>query len=127
MNTIEELAEKIAYDSDIDLDQKFGSVLIVIMLIGIFVNIIRVIQECDKKELSYANSQQQAVICTSSIKNLSLKRSWYTKMKLKKILRSHMPLKDYRQYGAVLCDKILDAGERITINQVSSLIEANNV
>lgn len=127
MNTLEELAEYIAKKCNLDPNMKFGSVLITIMLIGIFVNIIRVIQECDKKQLYGLNQKQQIVTVESSIKNLSLKRGWYTKMRLKKILRNHMPMTEYRKYGSLICEEILNAGEKINSQQVYSLIEASNV
>ena len=51
MNELEKIAEKIAIDSDIDPKANFGSVIVVIMLIGVFLTLIRVIQDCNKTEL----------------------------------------------------------------------------
>jgi|TARA_R100000005_G_C4993395_1_gene200447 hypothetical protein len=128
MNELEKLAEQIAVDSDIDPQAKFGSVIAVIMLIGVFLTLIRVIQDCNKSELKVLNNNEQK--CTayaSHIKNLSIRRSWFTKMRLKKILRQNMPMEDYRKHGGVLCEKILDAATNLNHNQVHSLIEVSNV
>jgi hypothetical protein len=128
MEELEKLAEKIAIDSDIDPKAEFGSVIAVIMLIGVFLTLIRVIQDCNKSELKLLSSKQQK--CTayaSHIKTLSHRRGWFTKMRLKKILRQNMPMEDYRKHGSVLCEKILDAATNLNDNQVYSLIEASNV
>jgi len=128
MEELEKIAEKIAIDSEIDPNAKFGSVIAVIMLIGVFLTLIRVIQDCNKSELKLLDSKKQK--CTayaSHIKTLSNRRGWFTKMKLKKILRQNMPMEDYRKHGGVLCEKILDAATNLNDNQVYSLIEASNV
>lgn len=127
MTDLEKLSEKIALNANLNPKEKFGSVLIAIMIVGILINVVRVIQECEKKQLYGTTPDQKATIYRSSIKNLSIRRGWYTKMRLRKILRSHMPVTDYRQHGANLCNSILAAGESISVEQVHSLIEASNV
>tara|TARA_A100001201_G_scaffold4631_1_gene9105 strand:- start:869 stop:1255 length:387 start_codon:yes stop_codon:yes gene_type:complete len=128
MNELEKLAEKVAIDSDIDPKATFGSVLVIIMLVGIFINLIRVIQECNKPELKMLNNTEQKCTAYSShIKTLSMRRGWYTKMRLKKILRQNMPREEYKKHGSVLCEKILDAASNLNHEQVHSLIEVSNV
>lgn len=127
MKKIDQIAEKILLQSNLDPNEKFGSILLIVMMIGILLNLIRVIQECDKQELSSMNINQQSTACESYIKNFSIRKSWYTKMKIKKILRKNMPLDAYKQYGSIICDNMLLAGEKITSEEVYSLIEASNV
>tara|TARA_R110002074_G_scaffold75089_3_gene171839 strand:- start:1341 stop:1727 length:387 start_codon:yes stop_codon:yes gene_type:complete len=128
MNELEKIAEKIALDSEIDPNAKFGSVIVVIMLIGIFLTLIRVIQDCNKAELKMlTNTEQKCTAYASHIRALSIRRGWYTKMRLKKILRRNMPREDYKQHGSVLCEKILDAASNLNHEQVHSLIEVSDV
>jgi len=126
MNDLEQVAKDIAIDSHIDPEEKFGSVLVIIMLVGIFINVIRVIQECNKSELAMEKGNKQEAY-RNRIKSLSIRRGWYTKMRLKKILRQNMPRDKYKQYGQILCDKILDHAENITLEQTNSLLEVSNV
>ena len=128
MNELENIAEQIAIDSDIDPQAKFGSVIAVIMLIGVFLTLIRVIQDCNKSELKMLTSAEQKCTAYSShIKTLSVRRGWYTKMRLKKILRKNMPREEYKKHGSVLCEKILDAASNLNHEQIHSLIEVSNV
>ncbi len=128
MNELETIAEKIAIDSDIDPKANFGSVIVVIMLIGVFLTLIRVIQDCNKTELKMLTStEQKCTAYASHIKTLSVRRGWYTKMRLKKILRQNMPREEYKKHGSVLCEKILDAASDLSHEQVHSLIEVSNV
>ena len=128
MNELEKIAEKIALDSEIDPNAKFGSVIVVIMLIGVFLTLIRVIQDCNKAELKMlTNTEQKCTAYASHIRTLSIRRGWYTKMRLKKILRRNMPKEDYKQHGGVLCEKILDAASNLNHEQVHSLIEVSDV
>ena len=61
MNELEKIAEKIALDSEIDPNAKFGSVIVVIMLIGIFLTLIRVIQDCNKAELKTTKKKKKSI------------------------------------------------------------------
>lgn len=126
MEDVKAIARKIAVDSDIDPDAKFGSVLVIIMLIGIFINVIRVIQECNKSEL-FSDNKTKSEFYANEMRSLSSRRSWYTKMRLKKILRQHMPIPEYKKYKNVLCENILNAAESVTQEQVNSLLEVQNV
>lgn len=106
--------------------EKFGSVIAVLMIISIILTVIRVIQECDKTELSIMNPQQQATLYHNNIKHLSLRRSWMTKMRLKKIIRQKLSKEDYRLHGNDICNAILDFGTNINQSQTQSIIEALN-
>lgn len=127
MNDVEKLAKNVAVEAGLDPEQKFGSVLLIIMLVGIFINIIRVIQECNKPELSALNDSQKTKAYASHIKSLSVGRGWYTKMRIRKILRQNMPREDYRAHGSALCEAILTQAESLSNQEVQSLIEASDV
>ena len=99
----------------------YGNPLLILMLISIIVNSVRVIQECSKKD----NTTQEL---NTNIKSLCSKKSWLTKMRLKKIMRKEMTKDEYKQYANLLVSAILNKGENITEEETSVLLEAiNNV
>lgn len=125
MNKPNEKVEAIATDilNKQDLPQdKFGSVIMIIMMIAILVNVIRVIQECNKHSQIDKN-----LLYKQHIRELSSRRGWFTKMKLRKLIRRELKPEDYKEYGWNLVNAILDKGESITDEEVSTLLEISNV
>ena len=125
MNKPNEKVEAIAIDilSKQDLPQdKFGSVIMVIMMIAIIVNAIRVIQECNKE-----SQIDKKLLYKQHIRELSSRRGWFTKMRLRKLIRRELKPEDYKEYGWSLVNAILDKGESITDEEVSTLLEIANV
>jgi len=118
---IEILASDILGKQNLPQD-KFGSVIMIIMMVAILVNIIRVIQECNKN-----NKVDKALLYKQHIRELSERRGWFTKMKLRKLIRRELKPSDYREYGWQLVDAILDKGEKVTDEEVLTLLEAANV
>jgi hypothetical protein len=98
----------------------YGNPLIILMVIGIIVNAIRVIQECNKNNKDLKN-------ITDQVQNLCNKKGWFTKMRLKKIMRQTMNKDEYKQYAHSLVNGILIKGETITEDNISVLLEASNV
>lgn len=113
------LAEKIIVKS-LPKDT-YGNPLIILMVVGIIVNCIRVIQECNKSNATNLDDMQQ------QIKTLCYKKSWFTKMRLKKIIRKHMNKEDYKICSNILTDAILTQGETLTEEELYTLLEASNV
>ena len=106
-----------------DLPQdKFGSVIMIIMMIAILVNVIRVIQECNKQ-----SQTDKTLLYKQHIRELSSRRGWFTKMRLRKLVRRELNSEDYKQYGWNLVNAILDKGESVTDEEVSTLLEIANV
>jgi hypothetical protein len=99
----------------------YGNPLIILMVISIIVNAIRVIQECNK------NDEKNIQNITENVQVLCSKKSWFTKMRLKKIMRKTMSREDYKQYGNSLVNAILNKGETITEDNITVLLEASNV
>jgi len=102
--------------------EKFGSVIMIIMMVAILVNVIRVIQECNK------NSKiEKTLLYKQHIRELAKRRGWFTKMKLRKLIRRELKPDDYKEYGWQLVDAICNKGENITDEEVLTLLEAANV
>lgn len=118
---IEILASDILSRQNLPQD-KFGSVIMIIMVVAILVNAIRVIQECNK-----SNKIDKVLLYKQHIMELSKRRGWFTKMKLRKLIRRELKPSDYREYGWQLVDAILDKGEKVTDEEILTLLEAANV
>ena len=106
-----------------DLPQeKFGSVLMILMMISIIVNGIRVIQECNKNK-----KEDKVLLYKQHIREVCSYRGWFARMKLRKLIRQELKLDDYKLYARSLTKAIFDKGERITDEEVLTLLEAINV
>ena len=124
---LKNIAEKVL-DRIPDKDpEKFGSVIAILMVISIILTVIRVIQECNKKKIQLFNRRQKTEFYGQEIKNLSLRRSWFTRMTVKKVIRKELSPENYKAYGVALMNAILDTGETLTEDEIKTLVEAANV
>jgi len=126
MTDIDKIGYEVLSKTSIKEDQRFGSVLAIIMIIGIIVNVIRVIQECEKEKMVSIDECHQSGFLRDVIKNLAKRKSWYTSMKLKKIIRQSLPIADYRAYKSEIHDAILLVGTQVSESQVTTLMETVN-
>jgi len=118
---MEDLAIDVLGRQDLPQD-KFGSVIMIIMMVAILVNVIRVIQECNKN-----SKLDKVLLYKQHIRELSDRRGWFTKMKLRKLIRRELKPDDYKEYGWRLVDAILEKGASITDEEVLTLLETANV
>ena len=118
---MEDLAIDVLSRQDLPQD-KFGSVIMIIMMVAILVNVIRVIQECNKN-----SKLDKVLLYKQHIRELSDRRGWFTKMKLRKLIRRELKPEDYKEYGWQLVDAILEKGASITDEEVLTLLETANV
>lgn len=114
---MEDLAIDVLGRQDLPQD-KFGSVIMIIMMVAILVNVIRVIQECNKN-----SKLDKVLLYKQHIRELSDRRGWFTKMKLRKLIRRELKPDDYKEYGWHLVNAILNKGENITDEEVLTLLE----
>ncbi len=99
---------------------KFGSVIMILMMVSIIVGAIRVLQECDKGR-SIKNPNEHYL---NKVREISDRRWWFARMRLKKIMRKELSREDYKEYSASLCDAIFLKGESITEEEIKTLLEA---
>lgn len=123
MNIQESVALKVLSKTDIEPDQKFGSILAILMIIGIIVNVIRAIQECEKNKLKPMNFSEQSCYMRERFRYFSLSRNWYASMKLKKIIRKELSIEDYRKYKYQIHDAILETALTISDQETYALME----
>ncbi len=124
---LREIAEKVLKRAHIPNDEKFGSVIAILMMISIILTVIRVLQECNKNKTHNMTSQDKCSLYGESIKSYSLRRGWFTRLRIKKILRRELDSEQYHKYSIKLTEALLDVGEVVTDDEVSTLVEAANV
>ncbi len=126
---LKEIAIKILEKSTVPKEDNYGFALItILMIISIILTVVRIFQECNKNKLKgLSSSQDKYTLYGSEIKAYSSKRGWYTKMRIKKLLRRELNPADYEQYGFALLSALLDMGETLTEEEVVTLVEAANV
>lgn len=125
---LKNIASKVLSKANIPEDQKFGSVIAILMIISIILTLVRVLQECNKNKLTDScSAQDKYSLYGSEIKDYSLRRGWFTKMRIKKVLRKELTKEDYTKYSFQLLNAILDSGSSITDDEIITLVENANV
>jgi hypothetical protein len=131
-NELRNIAQKVIDNTNIPKDVEFlqdqednhGSIILTIMLISVIIGAIRVMQECNKNSI-IGNRRE---FYGKEIKNLSVRRGWYTKMRIKKLLRQNNCNKQlYKQYGNDIVTAILDVAENLKEDEIKILLEAADV
>lgn len=123
------IAIKILNRSNVQKDNQYGfAVVTILMIISIILTCIRILQECNKSQHTENFTQQEKYsLYGEQIKTYSAKRGWFTKMRLKKILRREMSAEDYAKYSISIISALLDTGETLTDDEIITLVEAANV
>lgn len=125
---LKNIGTKILNKANIPEDQKFGSVIAILMIISIVLTLIRVLQECNKNKLSSdCSAEDKYGLYGENIKSYSSRRGWFTKMRIKKVLRRELSPEDYQKYSFQLLNAILDTGENVTQQEVITLVENAHV
>lgn len=120
------VVNKILKQANLLEDNEFGSVIGILMIISIVLTLIRVFQECNKTKLKNLSGNDKYALYSEQIKTFSKKRGWFTRMRLKKVLRQKLSPETYAKYSTKLIEAILDVGEKLTDDEVVTLVEASN-
>lgn len=125
---LKNIAEKVRKLAKIPEEENFGSVIAILMIISIILTLVRVLQECNKNKLSTESTEQDKYnLYGTEIKNYSIRRGWFTKMRIKKILRNKMSKEQYNKYSLPLLEALFSTGENLTDDEVMTLVENSNV
>lgn len=124
---LKNISHKVLHQANIPDDQKFGSIIAILMMISIILTIIRVIQECNKNKTNNMTYQEKSTVYGENIRSYSKKRGWFTRLRIKRILRQQLPKEDYHKYAIKLTEILMDNGENITDDEALTLVEAANV
>lgn len=100
----------------------------ILMIISVILTCIRILQECNKNKLNKdCTTQDKYVLYGEQVKEYSLRKGWFTKMRIKKILRREMKPDDYNKYSLSITNSLLDNGETLTDEELQTLVEAAHV
>jgi len=124
---VKNVAERVLKQSNIPDDQKFGSVIAILMMISIVLTVIRVLQECNKNKTQNMTCKDKSSVYGEAIRTYSKKRGWFTRLRIKRILKKQLSSEDYNKYGIKITESLMDVGENLTDEEVYSLVEASNV
>ena len=125
VNTLEEIAQYISEKAE-NKNNNFGSIILTIMIVGIVVNLIRVVQECNRNKTQKMNDIEKNKYNTQFIKNICLNRGWFAKMRIRKTIRQQLGQEQYKTYGKILLESIMDTGENLTDEKIIKLLEVSN-
>lgn len=102
--------------------------LTILMIVSVILTLVRILQECNKNKLSQeASMQDKYNTYGQQIKEYSIRRGWFTKMRIKKILRKEMKPDDYNKYSLSIVNALLENGETLTDENIQTLVEMSNV
>jgi hypothetical protein len=122
-----DVAERVRKLSNIPEEEKFGSVIAILMVISIILTLVRVLQECNKNKLDSNSTQQDKYsLYGAEMKSYSIKRGWFTKLRIKRVIKKNMSKDQYSKYGQSLLDAILDTGKNLQDDEVVGLVESAN-
>ena len=126
---LKNIAIKILEKSQIKKDDQYGfAIVTVLMIISIVLTCVRILQECNKTKLSSdCSADDKYALYGEQIRTFSKNRGWFTKMRIKKVLRRELNKEDYAKYGLSILSALLDTGETLTDDDIKTLVEAANV
>lgn len=122
---MQKIAQKII--DKIPQKENFGFVITILMIISITLTLIRIIQECNKDKTTAFSAQEKYEYYGSEIHSLSMKKTWFTKMMTKKIIRKEIGKDNYKTYGIDIMNAIFETGEQLTSDEIITLVEAAHV
>jgi len=124
---LEAIAKKVLADAGLSSDEKFGSVIAILMIISVILTSIRILQECNKNRTQHMTRDEKYTAYGEEIKEFSSKRGWFTRLRIKRVLKREMTKEEYEQYGFKLIESILSIGETLTDDEIKTLVENANV
>jgi hypothetical protein len=126
---LKSIAIKILNKTNVPKTDNYGfTIVTILMIISIILTCVRILQECNKNKLSaQSTAQDKYSMYGEQLHTFSERRGWFTKMRIKKILRREMKREDYEKYSLAILNALLETGEVLTDDEVATLVEAANV
>ena len=123
------IAIKVLEKSRIPKEDNYGfAIVTILMIISIILTCIRILQECNKSKLiAQSTTEDKCTIYGEQVHTFSERKGWFTKMRIKKILRREMKKEDYEKYSLSILNALLETGETLSKDDVQTLVEAANV
>jgi len=120
---VNEIAGDVIKNIDPKESEQYG-IITIIMIIGLTLTFIRILQECNKNKDATEEEKLEQVY--SKAKELSSKKGWYTKLRIRKVLRQHLGKEVYKQYRNTISNNILDLGNQLSKEDFKLLMEQLN-
>lgn len=126
---LKSIALKVLNKTSLPKKDEYGfDPITILMIISVILTLIRILQECNKNKLPKdCSAQDKYSLYGTQIKEFSVRRGWFTKMRMKKILRREMKPDDYEKYSLSIVSSLLDNGETLTDDEIQLLVEKANV
>jgi hypothetical protein len=126
---LKSIAIKVLEKTNVPKTDNYGfAVVTILMIISIILTCVRILQECNKNKLSAQSTvQDKYSMYGEQLHTFSERKGWFTKMRIKKILRREMTREDYEKYSLAILNALLETGEILTDDEISTLVEAANV
>jgi len=123
------IAVKILEKSNVKKDEVYGfAIVTILMIISIVLTCVRILQECNKNKLSASSTtEDKCAMYGEQLHTFSERRGWFTKMRIKKILRRELNREDYEKYSLSILNALLETGEVLTDDEIQTLVENANV
>jgi hypothetical protein len=123
------IAIKVLEKSNIPKEDNYGFALVtILMIISIILTCVRILQECNKSKIrELSTDQDKYALYGEQLKTFSENRGWFTKMRIKKILRREMNREDYEKYSFAILNALLNTGEVLKDDEIITLVEAAHV
>ena len=123
------IAIKVLEKSRVPKEDNYGfAIVTILMIISIILTCIRILQECNKSKLTtQSTTEDRCTIYGEQVHTFSERKGWFTKMRIKKILRREMKKEDYEKYSLSILNALLETGETLSKDDVQTLVEAANV
>ncbi len=115
---VEIIGQKVLAETSIPEEEKFGSVIALLMVISLCLTAVRIIQECNK-----INSDPEDIY--NDIKKLCNKRP-IAKMRIRRAMKKVMSREQYKKYGSELESAIMSVGSHISLSETVALLEVKN-
>ena len=123
------IAIKVLEKSTVPKTDNYGfAIVTILMIISIILTCVRILQECNKNKLtSQSTVEDKYSMYGEQLHSFSERKGWFTKMRIKKILRREMKKEDYDKYSLSILNALLETGEILTDDEIQTLVENANV
>jgi len=128
--TINNMASDVLDSTVVKTDKdkySFIDPITILMIISITVGIIRIIQECRKDKLKGLSKEGKRDFILQEIRRSSVDPGFITKWRVQRVMKRTLTKDQYKVCSESMFEAFRELGERITEEQVSSLLEYKNV
>jgi hypothetical protein len=108
-------------------EDRYGNPIAILMVISILLTCVRIIQECSKNKQNNYTRQETVGDYKYRIIQLSKSRTWFTKLRLRRLIRKEMSSEEYKESSNQLLEAILNYGVDLTEEDTITLMEAAHV